>query len=38
MERPLSAAVRRSLQLSVVSALVVGIDVGPGALALHVLA
>jgi hypothetical protein len=34
MERPLSAGVRRSLQLSVVSAL----DVDEGVLALHVLA
>jgi hypothetical protein len=38
MERPLSAEVRRSLRLSVVSGPVVGADVGPGVLALHVLA
>jgi hypothetical protein len=38
MKGPLSTEVRQSLQLLVVSALVVGVYVGLGVLALHVLA
>jgi hypothetical protein len=38
MEGPLSTEVRRSLELLVVSPRVVGVEVGLGVLALHVLA
>jgi hypothetical protein len=38
MKGPLSTEVRQSLQLLVVSALVLGVYVGLGVLALHVLA